>query len=98
MPVNLNQIEAEYDNIRYYLGSLYEQLDLFVDFLMFAISSREPMDITDYMDYLDQVADLNDYQARLEAYEAVLTKFMEDHGIEIEDTEPEDEDEEDDNE
>ena len=28
MPVNLNQIEAEYDNIRYYLGCLYDQMDL----------------------------------------------------------------------
>ncbi len=84
MPVNLNQIEAEYDNIRYYLGTLYEQLDLFVDFIMFAASSPEGMDITDYMDYLDEVADLNDFQDRLESYEAFLEKFMKERGITLE--------------
>ena len=85
MPVNLNNIEAEYDNIRYYLGTLYEQLDVFVDFIIFAASNPEGMDITDYMDYLDEVADLNDYQERLKAYEDLLTKVMEENDIETED-------------
>ncbi len=92
MPVNLNQIEAEYDNIRYYLGTLYEQLDLFVDFIMFAASSPEGMDITDYMDYLDEVADLNDMQKRLDSYEALLEKVMEERGITLEDLTDEGED------
>ena len=94
MPVNLNQIEAEYDNIRYYLGTLYEQLDLFVDFIMFAASGPEAMDISDYMDYLDEVADLNDFQARLDSYEELLTKVMEDNGINIDDLVNENEGEE----
>ena len=92
MPVNLNQIEAEYDNIRYYLVTLYEQLDLFVDFIMFAASSPEGMDITDYMDYLDEVADLNDMQKRLDSYEALLEKVMEERGITLEDLTDEGED------
>ena len=95
MPVNLNNIEAEYDNIRYYLGSLYEQLDLFVDFIMFAASSPDSMDITDYMNYLDEVSDLNDFEERLRAYEGLITEIMEENGIEIEDVPDEDEEEED---
>ncbi len=87
MPVNLLQIEAEYDNIRYYLGTLYEQLDLFVDFVLFASSNPETMDIEDYMEYLDEVADLNDFQDRLNAYEALITQVMEENGITQEDIE-----------
>ncbi|MCR4597357.1 MAG: hypothetical protein K5673_11305 [Lachnospiraceae bacterium] len=70
MPVNLNQIEAEYDNIRYYLGCLYDQMDLFMDFVMFSIVNPGGMSITDYMDYLDEIADLDNIEERLAALES----------------------------
>jgi hypothetical protein len=73
MPVNLNQIEAEYDNIRYYLGVIYEQLDILLDFIMFAIMDPGGMTIGDYMEYMDSVADLNDLRDRY----AVLEKELE---------------------
>ncbi len=69
LPVNLNQIEAEYDNIRYYLGCLYDQLDVFVDFIMFAIANPGGMTIEDFMEYLDMVSDLDDIEGRLRVFE-----------------------------
>ena len=69
MPVNLENIETEFDNIRYYMATLYEQIDLFADFIMFAIVNPGGMTISDYMDYLDEVTDLDNIEERISAFE-----------------------------
>ena len=38
MPVNPDVLNEEYENIRYYLATLYEQLDLFADYIIFLCS------------------------------------------------------------
>ena len=81
MPVNLLQIEAEYDNIRYYLGMLYEQLDMFEDFIMFAINNPGGMTISDYMGYLDEVSDINDVEARLRGLEDIFDEALNEAGV-----------------
>ena len=93
MPVNLNQIEADYDNIRYYLGVLYDQLDLLVDFIMFCIANPGGMTIGDYMEYLDEVSDLDDLEERLKALEGTLRETAENLGIDYDNIESEDDDE-----
>lgn len=88
LPVNLLQIDAEYDNIRYYLGCLYEQLDMFIDFIMFSIHAPGGMTINDYMDYLDQVSDLDDLAERVGSFKEAFDEMMREAGIdpdEIED-------------
>ena len=89
MPVNLNQIEAEYDNIRYYLGCLYEQMDLFMDFIMFSIVNPGGMRLVDYMDYLDEVADLDDVEERLKAFEGEFETIVREAGLDPDDIEEE---------
>ena len=69
MPVNLENIDTEFDNIRYYMATLYEQIDLFADFIMFAIVNPGGMSISDYMDYLDEVSDLDNIEERISAFE-----------------------------
>ncbi len=81
MPVNLNQIEADYDNIRYYLGCLYDQMDIFMDFVMFTIVNPGGMSIADYMDYLDEVSDLDDIESRLEVFEQEFETIAREAGI-----------------
>ena len=91
MPVNLNQIEAEYDNIRYYLGVLYDQLDLLVDFIMFSITNPGGMTIGDYMEYLDEVSDLDDLEERFKALEDSIRETAENLGIDYDNVEAEEE-------
>ena len=55
LPVKLDDPGAQYDNIRSYLTVLYDELDMFVDFIMFSIADPGRVDITDYMEYLDEV-------------------------------------------
>ena len=75
MPVNLLKIDAEYDNIRYYLGSLYDQMDILVDFIIFAITNPEGMNINAYLEYLDEVSDLDNLTERLNAIEREIDDY-----------------------
>ena len=84
MPVNLLQIEAEYDKIRYYLGMLYDQLDMFEDFIMFAINNPGGMTIADYMGYLDEVSDINDIEGRLRGLEEMFDEALKEAGVDSE--------------
>ena len=69
MPANPDALDAELENARFYLGSLYEQLDLFTDYILFLCDDPNKMSLQDYMDYLDSIADLNDLEARLDDLE-----------------------------
>ncbi|MCR5748495.1 MAG: hypothetical protein K6G03_12365 [Lachnospiraceae bacterium] len=82
MPVNLFNVEAEYDNILYYLSCLYEQLDMFMDFLAFMISFPGSMTIDDYMEYLDQVANLDDLEERMNAFVQAFDEYISEIDIE----------------
>ncbi|HAG68682.1 MAG TPA: hypothetical protein DCL38_01760 [Lachnospiraceae bacterium] len=65
MPVNTAAAENELINIRYYFGMLYEQMDLFADFIMFLCDNNGQLPkLKDYLDYLDEVTDLNDLETR----------------------------------
>ena len=64
MPVNPDDIDAAITDMRYILAVLYEQLDLFMDFILYTVSSPEGISIDDYMDYLDEVSDLDDIITR----------------------------------
>ncbi|MCR5774705.1 MAG: hypothetical protein K6G42_06430 [Lachnospiraceae bacterium] len=66
LPVDPEAGEAELDNIRYYLGALYEQLDIFTDFILFSCDHPGVMDLEAYMEYLDMVSNLNDLNERIE--------------------------------
>ena len=95
MPVNLNHIEAEYDNIRYYLGCLYDQMDLFMDFVMFSIVNPGGMSIADYMNYLDEISDLDNLEERLAVFESEFEEMAREAGLdpdEIEESDGEGED------
>jgi hypothetical protein len=95
MPVNLNQIEEEYDNIRYYLGCLYDQMDLFMDFVMFSIVNPGGMSIADYMNYLDEISDLDNLEERLAVFESEFEEMAREAGFdpdEIEESDGEGED------
>ena len=82
LPVNLNDIDTEINNIRFYLASLYDQMDLFVDYILFVINSDEDsMTIEDYMDYLDQLSDLSELESQLETLQGQYEEMLKERGI-----------------
>ena len=67
LPVNPNAPEDELVNIKYYFGVLYEQLDLFTDYIMMLCDSGgEALSMEEYIDYLSEIQDLNDIEERIE--------------------------------
>jgi len=75
MPVNPADLEVEFENARYYLGSLYEILDLFADFILFICHDPSEMSLRAYMDYLDSITDLNDLKTRLDLMDKLVQEI-----------------------
>ena len=75
MPLNETVLDAERDNVRYYLGSLYEQLDIFVDYVLFLCNDPKRISLDQYMAYLDTIADLNDLEARVDALDKYVSEM-----------------------
>ncbi|MCR5511314.1 MAG: hypothetical protein K6F54_10235 [Lachnospiraceae bacterium] len=90
MPVNLNQVAAELDNIRYYLGCLYDQMDIFMDFIMFAIANPGGMTIGDYMEYLDEVSDIDNLEERMKIFEEEFEAMAKEAGMNLDEIEESD--------
>ncbi|MCR4655104.1 MAG: hypothetical protein K5770_02575 [Lachnospiraceae bacterium] len=67
LPLNAETPEAELINIKYYLEVLYEQLDLFADFIIFLCDNDGRMvPMEEYIDYLSQLSDINDIEERID--------------------------------
>ncbi len=77
MPINLSQVEAELNNVRYCLAALYDQMDVFADLVMFMINVPGSMSIEDYMDYVDQIADLDEVEDKLQALNELIARTKE---------------------
>jgi hypothetical protein len=76
IPVNPEVPEDEIINLRYYFGTLYQQLDIFADFIMFLCDTKgRTLDLDDYIDYLQSVQDLDDMEARTKALSERLDKI-----------------------
>ena len=72
MPVNPDDPESELENVAYYLGSLYEQLDVFTDFILFICDHPEDLSLETYTEYLDSVSDLADMEKRISKFQDLL--------------------------
>jgi hypothetical protein len=76
LPVNPEAPEDELVNIKYYFGVLYEQLDLFADFIiMLCDNGGEMMTLDEYVDYLAGIQDLNDIEERAAKLEEKLNEY-----------------------
>ena len=83
LPVNPAVPEEETVNIRYYIATLYQQLDVFADFIMFICDTKgRTLELDDYIDYLKSVDDIDDLQERTRALEEYLEK-VESEGTEL---------------
>lgn len=73
LPVNIEAPGPELVNIRYYFRTLYDELDAFADLIMCVCdNSGELPGMKDYLDYLDDVMELDDLDERLRILEERL--------------------------
>ena len=72
MPINIDHIEGEIENIRFFLATVFEQLDVFSDLILYAADGNAALTLDNYMDYLKTVSDFNDITDRLSKLEEIL--------------------------
>ena len=75
IPVNVGAFDAERENLRFFLATVFEQLDMFVDLVLFASQGNESLTIEAYLDYLDKVDDLNNIDQRIELLKQTLDEI-----------------------
>lgn len=76
LPVNPDVPEDELVNIKYYFGVLYEQLDLFADFIMMLCDSEgNILPLEEYVDYLSQIQDMDDIDERVRVLEKKIKEM-----------------------
>lgn len=79
LPVNPGDPEDELVNIRYYLGVLCEQLDIFADFIMMLCDTGgEILSMEEYIDYLSDIQDLDDLEERISLLEKKIKELKQD--------------------
>ncbi len=77
LPVNPDDPEGELVNIRYYFAVLYEELDMFADYIMFIINNDGTApDIMSYLDYLKGIAEWDDIEKRSEELSKLINDTM----------------------
>ncbi len=76
MPVNEECLEKELENVRYYLGTLYEQLDIFADMILFIAEGKREMTMDDYLDYLSSLENIDDIEERAEKLQKKLEDLL----------------------
>ncbi len=72
MPVSTENFEAERENIRFFLASVFEQLDQFVDLILYACEGNDSITIDQYLSYLKSVDDYNNIDQRIELLKKAL--------------------------
>lgn len=80
MPVNEECLDKELENARYYLGTIYEQLDLFADMILYIAEGKSDMTMDDYLDYLSSLEDIYDIDERAEKLQKKLEDLLSSRG------------------
>lgn len=75
IPINPEATEAERENLRFFLASVFEQLDMFVDLILFVSDGRTKITIEDYMDYLKKIDDFNNLDERIDEINRMLDQL-----------------------
>ena len=75
MPVNVGAVEGEMENIRFFLSTVFDQLDIFVDLILYIAQGNENLTLEEYLRFLGQMRDMYDLQERAELLEKKLNEL-----------------------
>ncbi len=65
IPINTDVLEAELENVRFFLGTVYEQLDVFIDLVLFIAEGHKGINFEEYLHYLEKIRDVKDIEERV---------------------------------
>lgn len=73
MPINIGALDADYENVRFFLATVFDQLDIFADMILYISEGYNELTVEQYMEYLKSVEDWNNLQERADR----LSKLIE---------------------
>ncbi len=75
MPINIGALEGEQENIKFFFATVFDQLDLFVDLVLYVAQGDVELTLEDYLAYLKGLKDLYDLQERADKLEEMLREL-----------------------
>lgn len=75
MPINTDCLEGEVENVRFFLGTVYEQLDIFADMVMFIANGNELVTMDEYLRYLKTIQDFENLEERAKKLADIVDKL-----------------------
>ena len=64
MPINIGNLEGELENARFFLGTVFEQMDLFADMVLYIAEGNDLASMDRYAEYLRNITDISDLEER----------------------------------
>ena len=77
MPINTGNLECELENARFFLGTVFEQMDLFVDMVLYIAEGNDIISIDSYIEYLKEIKDIDNIPERAERLDRLLNEQIE---------------------
>lgn len=75
MPINIGALEGEQENIKFFIATVLDQLDLFVDLVLYVAQGDVNLTLEDYLNYLNGLNDLYDLQEKAEKLEEMIKEI-----------------------
>ncbi len=82
MPFNIGALENEHENVRFVLATIFDQLEIFVDFVLYIADGHKELTLDRYMEYLQNLRDYNNLDERADAFIRMIDETLTDHGKE----------------
>ncbi len=76
MPINAGALLAETENVRYFLATTVDNLEIFNDLVLYVSDGREEMTLDKYLEYLKKTEDLNTIEERANAFIAFVDELF----------------------
>ena len=81
MPINIGASEGEQENIKFFIATVFDQLDLFVDLVLYVAQGDVELTLEDYLAYLKGINDLYDLREKADKLAEMLNEIESRHQL-----------------
>ena len=75
MPFNIGALDNEMENVRFVMATIFDQMDIFDDFVLYVADGHRELTLDRYMEYLQKVDDINNFEERADAFVKLIDEI-----------------------
>ena len=68
IPINVGALDKELENVRFFLATSFDQLDIFDDLVLYVADGRDELTLDKYMDFLKRLDNISNFEERTAAF------------------------------